>query len=97
MSDIRETMVDTSFVEEFAAYLLKEHGIRAWVVDDDEASREMMLEALRRSGYRLRSANSAERALAILEKEPADLVVTDVQMGGMSGIELVLLVLADRG
>jgi two-component system response regulator AtoC len=59
------------------------------VVDDEESSREMMMEALRRSGYRLRSAGSAEAALQLLAKQPADLVVTDVQMDGMSGIELV--------
>jgi len=35
MSGIRDTMVDTSFVEEFAAYLREEHGVRAWVVDRD--------------------------------------------------------------
>ena len=59
------------------------------VVDDDEASRELMLEALRRSGYRLLAADSGETALELLEKEHPDLVVTDVQMHGMSGIELV--------
>lgn len=37
MSGIRDTMVDTSFVEEVAAYLRKEHGVRAWVVDGDES------------------------------------------------------------
>ena len=36
------------------------------VVDDDEASRVMMVEALRRSGYQLRGADSAEAALALL-------------------------------
>ena len=59
------------------------------VVDDDEASRVMMVEALRRSGYQLRGADSAEAALALLARAPVDLVVTDVRMGGMSGIELV--------
>ncbi len=37
MSSIKDTMVDTSFVEEFAAYLRDEHGVCAWVVDGDEA------------------------------------------------------------
>ena len=37
MSSIKDTMVDTSFVEEFAAYLREEHGVYAWVVDGDEA------------------------------------------------------------
>ncbi len=59
------------------------------VVDDDEASRVMMIEALRRSGYQLRGADSAEAALALLARAPVDLVVTDVRMSGMSGIELV--------
>lgn len=66
------------------------------IVDDDEASRELMLEALRRSGYRLLEADSAEKALEILARERPDLVVTDVQMGGMSGIELVRQINARR-
>ncbi|MEW6718990.1 MAG: HD-GYP domain-containing protein [Thermodesulfobacteriota bacterium] len=35
MSCFKESMFDTSFVEEFAAYLRNEHGISAWLVDGD--------------------------------------------------------------
>jgi HD-GYP domain-containing protein (c-di-GMP phosphodiesterase class II) len=37
MSGIKDTMVDTSFVEELASYLWEEHGVCAWVVDKDGA------------------------------------------------------------
>lgn len=59
------------------------------VVDDDEVSREMLMEALRRSGYQVHGAESAEEALRLVEKTMFDLVLTDVRMEGISGIELV--------
>jgi len=59
------------------------------VVDDDDVAREMLTEALKREGYRVQSAQSGEEALEILEDEPLELVITDVRMGGMSGIELL--------
>lgn len=62
------------------------------VVDDDEIARAMLMEALRRDQYRVTGAESAERALEILPDHPVDLVITDVQMGGLSGIELVKII-----
>lgn len=59
------------------------------VVDDEEIAREMLMEALRREGYSLSGADSGEEALKILARQPVDLVITDVRMGGMSGIELL--------
>ncbi len=59
------------------------------VVDDEEIAREMLMEALRREGYSLSGAESGEEALEILARQPVDLVITDVRMGGMSGIELL--------
>jgi len=68
---------------------MAEQPARILVVDDEDASRELMLEALRRAGYRLTGADGGEAALELMDKTAFDLVVTDVQMGGMSGLELV--------
>jgi putative two-component system response regulator len=58
------------------------------VVENEAAVREMLAEALGALGYRVMTADSAEQALALTESLAPDLVLTDVHMGAMSGIEL---------
>ncbi|HEY2936832.1 MAG TPA: HD domain-containing phosphohydrolase, partial [Gaiellaceae bacterium] len=58
------------------------------VVEDDAALRQVLDEHLAALGYRVLTAASAEAALAVLEASRVDLVLTDVHMGAMSGIEL---------
>ncbi len=62
------------------------------VVDDDEHVRRALRRVLRRARWRIVEAPDAEAALALLEKEPAHVVVSDFRMPGMSGIELLRLV-----
>lgn len=61
------------------------------VVDDDGPFRASVSRVLR-SSYRILEAESAEEALALLEKETPDLVLSDVQMPGMGGLELLRLI-----
>ena len=62
---------------------------RILVVDDDASIRETFEHHLARSGYQVRTAASAEEALAVVaEFEPA-LVITDIRMPGMDGLELL--------
>lgn len=58
------------------------------VVEDEDGLREVLAEHLADLGYRVTAAASAEAALRAAESEPPDLVLTDVHMGAMSGIEL---------
>jgi diguanylate cyclase (GGDEF)-like protein len=58
------------------------------VVDDDSAIAETLALYLRRAGFRVRSAGSAEQALALMAEEPAELVVTDISLPGENGLEL---------
>jgi DNA-binding NtrC family response regulator len=58
------------------------------VVDDDEAMCEMLCGALRRRGFQASSRTSAAEAIQTLSETPADVVITDVNMSGMSGLEL---------
>ena len=62
---------------------------RILVVDDEPAIARMVDKRLRRHGYDCTMAASAEEALRYLEREGYDLVVTDVYMPGISGLELV--------
>ena len=59
------------------------------VVDDSEAICRALRDLLTMSGYTVRTAPSGERALQILETAPMDLVITDLKMSGISGIQLL--------
>jgi CheY-like chemotaxis protein len=57
-------------------------------VDDEEAQRTLMQNILVRMGYDAELAKNAKEALAILNKEEFPLIITDLRMPGMDGIEL---------
>jgi putative two-component system response regulator len=69
---------------------------RILVIDDENVIRMLVVEILESVGYDVTSAESAERALALLEKAEFDLVVSDVIMPGLSGLELLEAVRARR-
>jgi putative two-component system response regulator len=58
------------------------------VVEDDPAIRHVLSDLLSALGHRVMTAESAEKALALLDVVSPDLVITDVHMGAMNGIEL---------
>jgi adenylate cyclase len=58
------------------------------VVDDELDVRETLRDYLGTLGYRIVTAASAAAALEILAAHAADLILTDVHMGGMNGVEL---------
>ena len=60
---------------------------RILVVDDDHGQRSLLETFLRAKGYRTQSAASGEAALQLLAEEPFALMISDVRMAGMSGIE----------
>ena len=57
------------------------------VIDDDAEIRYSLSRVLSSRSYRLQEAASGEQGIAMVKKEPPDLVFLDVRMGGMSGIE----------
>jgi putative two-component system response regulator len=65
------------------------------VVEDDAHIREVLAALLGALGYRLLMATSAEQALETLDVVSPDLVLTDVHLGAMSGIELCARLKAD--
>src|SRR5258707_3292633 len=62
------------------------------IIDDDEQVRNLLREILS-DGNDCASAGSAEDALAMLRTESFDLVISDINMGGISGLELIPRVL----
>ncbi|MBU8849942.1 MAG: sigma-54 dependent transcriptional regulator [Desulfobacterales bacterium] len=59
------------------------------IVDDEKNYPRIIGEILREEGYTSLTASSGMEALDILNNEPIDLVLTDVKMPGMSGIQLL--------
>ena len=59
------------------------------IVDDEETIRNVLSEHLRPHGYTIEVAGSGQEALKILEKEEFDLIIADVRMPEMDGVELL--------
>ncbi|MGD0970256.1 MAG: response regulator [Desulfobaccales bacterium] len=57
------------------------------VVDDDEAIRTLLQEELSDEGYQVITAGNARDALKKVEEEALDLVILDIRMPGMDGLE----------
>ena len=60
---------------------------RILVVDDEDHIRDYLTEELTDEGYEVLMATSAPEALKMIEKEELDLVVLDIRMPGMTGVE----------
>ncbi|NNF84815.1 MAG: diguanylate cyclase [Deltaproteobacteria bacterium] len=63
--------------------------MRILIVDDEETIRGILSRVLGQEGYEVTLAESGEEALEIFGKDPHPLVLTDIRMGGMSGMELL--------
>jgi signal transduction histidine kinase len=59
------------------------------VVDDERLFRRMLCQKLTRSGFPCSEAASGEEALKLLDQKSYDVVITDIRMKGISGIELL--------
>lgn len=59
------------------------------VVDDEPLIRESLFEIFKIEGFRVQMAASAEDALKVLEKHPADIIITDLKLPRMTGLELL--------
>jgi len=62
---------------------------RILVVDDEPDMVENCTRILRRAGYRVLATTDPERALALVESERPDVVLTDLKMPGIDGMELM--------
>jgi DNA-binding NtrC family response regulator len=62
---------------------------RIMVVDDEEAMRESLSAWLVKEGFQVDSAESGPRALSLLSQRDYDLLLVDIKMPGMDGLELL--------
>lgn len=66
------------------------------VVDDNEMNRDLLSRRLQKKGFDVAVAESGEAALAWLDKNACDLVLLDIMMPGLSGIEVLTRVRETR-
>ena len=63
--------------------------IHILVVDDDKTIRDFLQDGIQSAGYACSTAKSGKGALKILDAQPVDVVVSDINMPEMNGLELV--------
>jgi two-component system response regulator PilR (NtrC family) len=62
---------------------------RILVVDDERSMRELLAIVLRREGYEVLLAEHGRTAIELLEREPIDLLISDIKMPDLSGVEVL--------
>jgi CheY-like chemotaxis protein len=79
-----------------AAPDLRLAGLRILLVDDEEGVRRPMAKFLNRRGAEVYEAGDGAQALAILDREPVDVILADLRMPRMSGTELFSALQVER-
>ncbi len=64
-------------------------GTKVLIVDDDEKTRQLMIDTLSALGYNAFGAKDGEEALNLLDQQKMDLVITDIKMPKMNGFSLL--------
>jgi DNA-binding NtrC family response regulator len=59
------------------------------IVDDEESVRDSLYNWFIEDGYRVESAENAKKALSMLENESYDIILADIKMPGMDGLEML--------
>jgi two-component system response regulator PilR (NtrC family) len=62
---------------------------RILVADDERSMRELLAIVLRREGYDVVLAENGREAIAVIEKEPIDLLISDIKMPDVSGVDVL--------
>jgi len=78
-----------STVADSATPVLSPPTARILVVDDERSMRELLAIVLKREGYEVLVAENGRAAIALLEKEPVELLISDVRMPDVSGVQVL--------
>lgn len=87
----KRKVTKTDEVPDSASFLLGSGG-EILIVDDDAANRELLKRRLARAGYTSTSVESGEEALEILKTQRFDLILLDLLMPGISGLETLEII-----
>jgi len=72
-------------------------GLKVLMVDDEVIFCENMTKLLNTRGYQAKAVNEGEEAIRVLKKEAYDVVVLDLKMPGMDGIDILKKMKAHYG
>ena len=61
------------------------------VIDDDKSARLLLERVLTRAGHKVTLVDNGEQGLSLLQKEPFDLIITDKNLPGIDGLEVLRL------
>ncbi len=67
----------------------EEPMVRILIIEDDEEMRSLLADFLREEGYEADSVDNGSEAFRILAQEPFDLVITDIRMPGLTGLDVL--------
>jgi two-component system response regulator PilR (NtrC family) len=81
--------MSTTDTREAAATSAERRPARILVVDDERSMRELLAIVLRREGYEVLLAENGRAAIETLEREPVDLLISDIQMPDLSGVDVL--------
>jgi len=59
------------------------------IVDDEQSYRQLLSLVFESDGHTIRTASNGREALAVLQREPVDVVISDVRMPDMDGIQML--------
>jgi DNA-binding NtrC family response regulator len=82
--------------ESTAAAMERNVTMTVLVVDDDESARNLCMDVVSESKMRAKGAATAEQALTILDQYPIDIVITELRVPRMGGLELLKRVKAEH-
>ncbi len=60
-----------------------------WVIDDDRSIRWVLEKALAQAGYNVRTFDSGEGIVELLDRQQPDVILSDIRMPGISGLDLL--------
>ncbi len=67
----------------------KRSGRSILIIDDDREMGALIRKVLRRENYRVQVAHSGQEGILMLRRQSFDLIISDLRMPGISGIELI--------
>ncbi|QDU63458.1 Adenylate cyclase [Planctomycetes bacterium Pan216] len=86
---LRDVLETIHTIESPAAYPHDSDRGRLLLVDDNEINREMLSRQLRRQGHQVEVVGNGREALGMIEKEAFDLVLLDIMMPEINGIQVL--------
>ncbi len=68
---------------------MKKDKFKVLVVDDEDSIRNRCVQLLQKKGYNVQGVNDGEQALFLIKKDDFSLVIADIRMPGLNGIDLL--------